>query len=94
MSTATELKKPSVGHMIACLAPGESHAVTQRVSIDDLTGKTLAETVENLRNKVNPAVARAKARTSGTYTVESGDFRTKDYALVICVVVTRTDEAL
>lgn len=79
--------------MVGWLEPGESYAITRRVLLDDLTTKTFAESVEQLRNTVNPAVARAKAKTGGQYKVESGEIRTKDYAMLITVVVTRTDES-
>lgn len=73
---------------IACLQPGETTSESVRVPLDG-SAADLAEVSEKLRNKVSPAVARAKAHTGFRYTVENGSYITRGDAVIVTVAITR-----
>lgn len=81
--------KPSAGQLIASLEEGETHTFSHRFTLDELTAERMASTFDTMRSGANAFVARAKKKTEGFYKVESGEIRTKDYAMVLCVIVTR-----
>lgn len=93
MSAAPLEETPTVSlrARIATLGVGETLSEAVRFSPSDaLRAANFAETSERLRNRVSPAVARAKAHTGNEYTVENGSFITRAGAILFTIAVTRT----
>lgn len=81
---------PSLRARIAELDVGGSLAEVQRLQIGGTHEGGIENETEKLRNRINPNVARAKAQTGGTYTVENGSFLTRSRDLMLVFAVTRT----
>lgn len=94
MTNAINRTRPaSMSAAVADLAVGEEVAKLQRVNtaqpMEDAIA-SLGAAKERLRNAMQPVVARAKAKTSGTYTVEISDFFTTAKNWFLVAVITRT----
>lgn len=93
MSAAPVEETPTVSlrARIASLGVGESLAEAVRYTFEkESDAPDFSDISERLRNRVSPAVARAKAHTGNEYTVENGTFITRAGALLFTVAVTRT----
>lgn len=88
--TDRQISQCSLRAQIAALAVGESVALPRRLALASTDEKAVSDALEALRNTAQPAAHRAKAQTGATYTIETGDFMTRDRALMLVVVVTRT----
>lgn len=84
----------SVTSQIAALATNESYSKVQCVGGDmtisnfSASGATMKE---ELRNRITPSVAQAKAKTGGIYSIELGTMITSGNVIYIVAVVTRID---
>ena len=74
---------------IAALKSGESFARAERIDFDSATRETLAETMQAMRNVVNPSANRASSETGNQYVVETGKWITRSGDVMLTVVVTR-----
>ena len=72
---------------VAALPVGATICEASRV--EDVNPKEIEDEVERLRNIVNPGVARAKAQTGNTYTIEQGSFLSRGRGLLIVFAITR-----
>lgn len=93
MSSATVEETPTVSlrARIAALSVGDSISEAVRCTFSgDADMPDFADIAERLRNRVSPAVARAKAHTGHGYTVENGSFITRAGAVLVTIAVTRT----
>lgn len=79
---------------IAALKPGEHWARVATppagMPLKDFAAES-GEMREALRNLVNSSLRHAKAKTGGTYSVETGDFISSNRTLYLVCVVTRLE---
>ena len=69
---------------------GESYCIAQRLSQDDATSETIAETANKIHNSARALIARASV-TGKKFSGEAGDWRTaRGHHPVICFLITRT----
>ena len=81
----------SLRNRIAGLPVGGSVAEAQRVPIKTMGEGDLIDVTEKLRNRMAPAVARAKAHTGHVYTLETGTIVTRSAAIIVNAIVTRIE---
>jgi hypothetical protein len=74
---------------IAELEVGQSLARAGRIDGDQYKKATYDELLDSMRNTVNKAAQRAKARTGGEYVIEAGSYRTLSGDYIVTVAVTR-----
>lgn len=74
------------------LAPGKTYSEAVRLD-SDTSGTVVPATLEELRSRFRAVCARAKRATQAVYTIETGYFMTRDFAIICVVAVTRTDNA-
>lgn len=74
---------------IAELKMGESYTESVRCDFDNMGKEQTKQAKENLRNTLNKAMSNATKRSGKTYTLESGEFFTRTYDIMVCAVVTR-----
>ena len=87
------LRTPQPNSMVTQLCELEVNACLARAGrIDgDAYSKTVYDDLLNgLRNTMNKAAQRAKARAGGEYIIEAGSFRTLSGDYIVSVVATRT----
>lgn len=93
MSAAPLEETPTVSLRARIVALGVGETLSEAVRFapsDAMRSANFAEVSERLRNRVSPAVARAKAHTGNEYTVENGTFVTRAGAILFAIAVTRT----
>ena len=84
----------SVRAQIAALTRGNSWSHSTRIPIASIDGEELVPTLQSMRDRINPAVARAKRDTGAEFTVETGEFLSRDKtAIILTVAVTRHGQA-
>lgn len=76
---------------IAALKPGESFSISKRIPLNSKqSGNETKQAREYLKNRISPAVARAREQTGHAYTTETTVGPTYDYgAMIVTAVVTR-----
>lgn len=89
-AAADEVRQSSLAQQIADLEVGASCASVVRLDGDEATKEVIQDTITRLRNLISPAVARAKKRSPGEYTVEVGKFDTRSLDIIVCAAVSRT----
>ena len=86
-------REASFSAAVADLDVGEQVAKLTRIdaslSLDEVQAQ-MVEMQKTIRNNTVPAVARAKERTGGQYTIEVTDFMTNAKNWFLIAVVTRT----
>lgn len=78
----------SRANRIAELKAGESYSESFRCDFDILGKESTKQIKENLRNTLNKAMNNAAKRSGKKYTLESGEFFTRTYDIMITAVVT------
>jgi hypothetical protein len=73
------------------LIVGETTSLCRRLEHADPEFKKPGEVTKNIRNSVDPIVAKMRKRTGNDFRVESGSYVTRDSSLMIVVSVTRID---
>lgn len=90
MSNATEeLERPSLAQAIADLEIGRTYAIAERLDGDHATKEVIKDCIVGMRNLISPAVARAKKRSDGEFTVETGTFFTRTLDIIVTAAITR-----
>ncbi len=76
---------------IAALKPGESYSISKRIPLNGRQADVETRKARKyLKNRISPAVARAREQTGHAYTTETTVGPTYDYgALIVSAVVTR-----
>ena len=75
---------------ICCLLPGQSEALSHRLSLQAATREEVSAVKARLSNTLRAATRRATARTGYTYEIDAVDARTAADMVVITVVATRS----
>lgn len=87
------MNKPSFNAIVCALEVGECASKVRQVDpkkrLQDIPD-FMPEFMQQLRNAVAPAVATAKLKVGGEYTVEVGDVRMATGAVYAVAVITRT----
>jgi hypothetical protein len=89
-AAAEEVRQASLAQQIADLEVGKTVSQAERLDGDEATKEVIQETITRLRNLISPAVARAKKRSGGEYTVEVGKFDTRSLDIIVVAAITRT----
>ena len=90
----SETSNERIGHqpMVDRLESGESYVMSRREPLDRLTTARAQEITNKLRGQANAIVGRAKTKTGNSYQIENGEFLVRDKSLMLCVVITRTED--
>lgn len=78
----------SRANRIAELKEGESFSESVRCDFNKTDKESTQRVKENLRNTLNKAMNNAAKRSGKKYTLESGEFFTRTYDIMITAVVT------
>ncbi|AEY69525.1 hypothetical protein AH2_00014 [Burkholderia phage vB_BceS_AH2] len=89
-ATAEDVRQASLAQQIADLDISKTVSLAERLEGNAATKEVIKETTERMRNLISPAVARAKKRTSGDYTVETGTLFTRSLDILVVAAITRT----
>lgn len=79
----------SRANRIAELEVNKSYSESVRVDVDKVGKDEINNIKADMRNVINKAANNAAKRSGNEFTVEAGEFFTRSYDLLICVVVTR-----
>jgi hypothetical protein len=90
-ASTEEIRVASLAQQIADLEVGKTVAQAERLEGDEATKEAIQSTIERLRNAIAPAVARAKKRSGGNYTVETATSFTRTLDLLVVAAITRTE---